>query len=52
MPTIRTTINPETPIDVSETEFIDLTRQGLIAPDQPAPLTRPTVAPDAPKETK
>lgn len=41
MPTIRTTMRPDVEIEVGDAEYLDLTRQGLIAADQPATATPP-----------
>lgn len=42
MRTVRTTIQPHKVLQVSEQEYTDLHRQGLLIEDQPAP------APDSP----
>lgn len=45
MPTIRTTMRPDVEIEVGDAEFLDLTRQGLIAADQPTTATTPPAEP-------
>lgn len=45
MPTVRTTIQPDKFIEVSDTEYVDLKRQGLLIEDPaPAPAA-PAAAP-------
>lgn len=41
MRTITTTINPDQKIEVSEAEFLDLTRQGLVKTDHTPKKDRP-----------
>lgn len=36
MPTVRTTMRPDDEIEVSEDEYLDLQRQGLLVDDNPA----------------
>lgn len=58
MPTVRTTMQPDQPIEVGEVEYLDLKRQGLLVDDDsdqtvppataaPAPLTNPAKKPTA-----
>lgn len=44
MPTVRTTIQPDVELEVSDTEYVDLKRQGLLIED-PAPAAAPAAAP-------
>lgn len=44
MPTVRTTIQPHVELDVSETEYVDLQRQGLLV-ETPTPASTPAAAP-------
>jgi hypothetical protein len=44
MPTVRTTIQPHVELDVSDTEYTDLKRQGLLIEDTSAAAT-PAAAP-------
>lgn len=39
MPTVRTTMRPDQPIEVDDAELLDLQRQGLLVEDGPAPDT-------------
>lgn len=43
MPTVRTTMQPHIELEVSETEYVDLQRQGLLVED--APAAAPAAAP-------
>lgn len=43
MPTVRTTIQPHVELEVSDTEYTDLKRQGLLIED--APAAAPAAAP-------
>ena len=43
MPTVRTTIQPDVELEVSDTEYVDLKRQGLLVED--APAAAPAAAP-------
>lgn len=36
MPTVRTTMQPHVVLDVSDAEYTDLKRQGVLLEDQPA----------------
>ncbi|MFI6854486.1 hypothetical protein [Streptomyces sp. NPDC050416] len=48
MPTVRTTMQPDVDLDVSDTEYVDLTRQGLLVQkDEPAAETERAPAPAA-----
>lgn len=51
MPTVRTTIQPDVELDVSDTEYVDLKRQGLLVEGQPAaaPAAAPAKTPAAAK---
>ncbi len=49
MPTVRTTMRPDQPIEVGDVEYLDLKRQGLLLED-PAP--QPAPAPAAPAVVK
>ncbi|MCX5335467.1 hypothetical protein [Streptomyces sp. NBC_00140] len=51
MPTVRTTMQPHLEVDVSDTEYTDLQRQGLLLEDQPAaaPAAAPAKTPAAAK---
>ena len=42
MPIIRTTMQPDVDLEVSDAELLDLTRQGLVAETRPTP---PAAAP-------
>lgn len=44
MPTVRTTIQPHVDLDVSDAEYVDLQRQGLLV-ETPAPAPTPAAAP-------
>lgn len=44
MPTVRTTIQPDVELEVSDAEYTDLKRQGLLIED-PAPVAAPAAAP-------
>lgn len=43
MPTVRTTIQPHVELEVSDAEYTDLKRQGLLIEDQP--VAAPAAAP-------
>jgi hypothetical protein len=43
VPTVRTTMQPDVELDVSDAEYTDLKRQGLLVEDQPAAV--PAAAP-------
>jgi hypothetical protein len=49
MPTARTTMQPDVDLEVSDTEYVDLKRQGLLVEeaegDKPAPAVAPAAAP-------
>lgn len=45
MPTIRTTMRPDDEIEVSEAEYLDLARQGLLVRDQDNNPTTPEETP-------
>lgn len=51
MPTVRTTMQPHVELDVSDTEYTDLKRQGLLLEDQSAaaPAAAPAKTPAAAK---
>lgn len=51
MPTVRTTMQPHLEVEVSDTEYTDLKRQGLLLEDQPAaaPAAAPAKTPAAAK---
>jgi hypothetical protein len=51
MPTVRTTMRPDQPIEVDEIEALDLQRQGLLVDDTPAPAQQ-TAAPSTPAAPK
>lgn len=44
MPTVRTTIQPHVELEVSDTEYVDLQRQGLLV-EAPTPAPTPAAAP-------
>jgi len=44
MPTIHTTIQPHVALEVSDTEYADLKRQGLLV-EAPEPAATPAAAP-------
>lgn len=48
MPTVRTTMQPDQPIEVGEVEYLDLKRQGLLLEDEPATAPAPAAAPATP----
>ncbi|MEU1309507.1 hypothetical protein ABZ419_11515 [Streptomyces cinnamoneus] len=54
MPTVRTTMRPDQPIEVGEAEYLDLQRQGLLVepPEPPAvmPVTKKAVPSATSKE--
>lgn len=55
MPTVRTTLRPDEPIEVGEAEALDLKRQGLLAEDPeppaaPAPVIKKAAMAAATKE--
>lgn len=43
MPTVRTTMRPDEEIEVSDTEYVDLKRDGLLV-ETPEPPTAPAPA--------
>lgn len=43
MPTVRTTMQPDVELEVSDTEYTDLKRQGVLLED--APAAPPAAAP-------
>jgi hypothetical protein len=47
VPTVRTTIQPDVDLEVSDTEYVDLKRQGLLV-EAPAPAAAPAAAPAKP----
>ena len=51
MPTVRTTIQPHVALEVSDAEYLDLKRQGLLVEDVPAavPAAAPAKIPAAVK---
>lgn len=52
MPTVRTTFQPDKPIEVGDVEYLDLKRQGLLLEDPSAPQPAPVLtAPAATKKT-
>lgn len=44
MPTVRTTIQPHVDLEVSDTEYVDLKRQGLLI-EETEPAAAPAAAP-------
>lgn len=49
MPTVRTTMRPDQPIEVGDVEYADLKAQGLLVEEEPAaPAPAPSLAPAAP----
>ncbi|MCX5365946.1 hypothetical protein OG864_45430 [Streptomyces sp. NBC_00124] len=44
MPTVRTTMQPHLELDVSDTEYTDLKRQGLLV-EEPESAAAPAAAP-------
>lgn len=56
MPTVRTTIQPHVELEVSDAEYLDLKRQGLLiedpAPAAPAPAAAPAKTTTAAKGSK
>lgn len=48
MPTVRTTMRPDQPIEVGDVEYADLKAQGLLVEDEPAPASAPAPALAAP----
>lgn len=44
MPTVRTTMQPHLEVEVSDTEYVDLKRQGLLV-ESPEPAAAPAAAP-------
>jgi hypothetical protein len=44
MPTVRTTMRPDQEIEVGDAEYVDLSRQGLLAED-PEPPAAPAPTP-------
>lgn len=55
MPTVRTTMRPDQPIEVDDAEYIDLQRQGLLVEEDShqdvPPATAAPANPAAPKKT-
>jgi hypothetical protein len=51
LPTVRTTIQPHIELDVSDAEYTDLKRQGILLdePAAPAPAAAPAKTPAAAK---
>jgi len=47
MPTVRTTMRPDQPIEVDEVEYLDLHRQGLLVDGSPTPEVPAATAPPA-----
>ncbi|MFE8961743.1 hypothetical protein [Streptomyces iakyrus] len=49
MPTVRTTLQPDVDLEVSDPEYVDLKRQGLLVEeaesDKPSPAAAPAAAP-------
>ena len=54
MPTVRTTIQPHVELEVSDAEYTDLKRQGLLIEEQPAatPAAAPAKNPATAKSSK
>jgi len=49
MPTVRTTMRPDQPIEVGDVEYADLKAQGLLIEEPaPTPAVPPAAAPPAP----
>lgn len=49
MPTVRTTMQPDKPIEVDDVEYLDLQRQGLLVKEDAAESVPPaTAAPATP----
>jgi hypothetical protein len=48
MPTVRTTMRPDQPIEVGDVEYLDLKRQGLLAEEAAPSTPAATAAPAAP----
>ncbi|MDX2550119.1 hypothetical protein [Streptomyces stelliscabiei] len=49
MPTVRTTMQPDREIEVTDADYLDLKRQGLLiddTPETPAPATAPPAPPE------
>ena len=42
--TVRTTMQPDQPVEVGDAEYLDLKRQGLLAEDEPVPTPPPATA--------
>lgn len=56
MPTVRTTMRPDEPIEVGDEEYVDLKRDGLLVEDAeptaaPAPVTKKAATPATSKES-
>jgi hypothetical protein len=51
MPTVRTTMQPHVELEVSDAEYTDLKRQGVLVGDEPAatPAAAPAKTPAAAK---
>jgi hypothetical protein len=45
MPTVRTTIQPHVDLEVSDAEYLDLKRQGLLIEDPVPAVSAPAAAP-------
>lgn len=51
MPTVRTTIQPHVELEVSDAEYTDLKRQGLLIEDAAPAAPAPAAAPAKPHAT-
>ncbi|MER5750620.1 hypothetical protein [Streptomyces sp. NPDC002088] len=51
MPTVRTTMQPDKPIEVGDAEYLDLKRQDLLIGDGEQPEPAPQTAAEAPTTT-
>lgn len=49
MPTVRTTMRPDDELEVSEAEYLDLRRQGLLIEDEDANPATPDETPATPE---
>ncbi|MFD6094749.1 hypothetical protein ACFVWN_01070 [Nocardiopsis flavescens] len=45
---VRTTMSPHSPVEVTEAEYRDLDRQGLLLPDSPTAVTPPPAGATSP----
>lgn len=52
MPTVRTTLQPHLNVEVSDSEYTDLQRQGLLIEDQSAAAAAPVKSPATAKSSK